>query len=60
MYHIVRMISRYNTIYTIHTLYHTIHEHLRYTNIIWNFLHTIQYISYDIDNYAFIYQIAIK
>ena len=34
-------------IYTICTLYHTIHEHLRYANTIWNILHTIRYISYD-------------
>ena len=52
MYHIVRMISRYNTIYTIRTLYHTIHEHLRYADMIRNFLHMIPYISDDTDNYG--------
>ena len=59
MYHTIRTILRYETIYTIHTLYRKIHEHLRYTDMIQNFLHTIRYISYDtycvsydIDNYS--------
>ena len=58
MYHTIRMILRYDTIHTICTLYHTIHEHLRYADTIQNFLHTIRYvsyntyrISYDTDNY---------
>ena len=58
MYCTIRMILRYNTIHTICTLYHTIHEHLRYADTIQNFLHTIRYvsyntyrISYDTDNY---------
>ena len=40
-------------------MYWTIHEHLRYTFMIWNFLYTIRYIShntyrvlYDTDNYG--------
>ena len=49
MYH---TILRYDTIHTIHTLYRTIHEHLRYTDTIQNFLHTIRYVSYNTDNYA--------
>ena len=54
-----RTILRYDTILTIRTLYCTIHEHLRYADIIQNFLHKIQYVSYDTyrvsydtDNYA--------
>ena len=47
-----RTIFRYDTIHTIHTLYRTIHEHLRYADTIQNFLHTIRYVSYDTDNYA--------
>ena len=50
---------RYDTIHTICTLYRTIHEYLRYADMIQNFLHTIRYISYDTyhelydtDNYA--------
>ena len=42
MYHTIRTILRYETIYTIHTLYRKIHEHLRYTDMIQNFLHTIR------------------
>ena len=38
MYCTIRMIVRYNTIHTIRTLYRTIHEHLRYADIIRNFL----------------------
>ena len=45
MYRIMRTILRYDTIHTIRTLYRMIHEHLRYTNTIRNFLHTIRYIS---------------
>ena len=45
MYRMTRMILRYDTIHTIHTLYHTIHEHLQYADIIRNFLHTIRYVS---------------
>ena len=45
MYRTIRTILRYDTIRTIHTLYHTIYEHLRYTDTIQNFLHTIRYIS---------------
>ena len=58
MYRMIRMILRYDTIHMICTLYHTIHEHLRYADTIQNFLHTIRYvsyntyrISYDTDNY---------
>ena len=40
-----RTILRYDTIHTIHTLYHMIHEHLRYADTIQNFLHTIRYVS---------------
>ena len=47
MYRTICTILRYETIYTIHTLYRKIHEHLRYTDMIQNFLHTIRYISYD-------------
>ena len=59
MYCMIRTVLRYDTIHMICTLYRTIHEHLRYVNKIQNFLHTIQYISYDtycvsynIDNYG--------
>ena len=45
MYRTIRTILRYDTIHTIHTLYHTIHEHLRYADMIQNFLHTIRYVS---------------
>ena len=41
MYRIIRMILRYDMIYTIRTLYRTIHEYLRYVDMIQNFLHTI-------------------
>ena len=58
MYHMIRMILRYDTIHMICTLYHTIHEHLRYVDTIQNFLYTIRYVlhntyrmSYDTDNY---------
>ena len=47
MYRTIRTVLRYNTIHMIHTLYRTIHEHLRYADMIWNFLHTIRYVSYD-------------
>ena len=47
MYRTICTILRYETIYTIHTLYRKIHEHLRYADMIQNFLHTIRYISYD-------------
>ena len=43
MYRMIRSILQYNTIHTIHILYRTIHEYLRYANTIQNFLHTIQY-----------------
>ena len=46
MYRMIRMILRYDTIHTIHTLYHTIHEHLQYADTIQNFLHTIRYVSH--------------
>ena len=52
VYHMICTILRYDTIHTIHTLYRTIHEHLRYADMIQNFLHTIRYVSYDTDNYA--------
>ena len=59
MYRTICTILRYETIYTIHTLYRKIYEHLRYADTIQNFLHMIQYVSYDtyrvsydIDNYA--------
>ena len=58
MYRMIRMILRYDTIHMICTLYHMIHEHLRYADTIQNFLYTIRYvlyntyrISYDTDNY---------
>ena len=41
MYRTIRTILRYDTIHTIHTLYRTIHEHLRYADTIRNFFHTI-------------------
>ena len=41
MYHTIHTILRYDMIYTIHTLYRTIHEHLRYADTIQNFFHTI-------------------
>ena len=47
MYRTIRTILRYDTIHTIHTMYRTIHEYLRYTDTIRNFLHTIRYILYD-------------
>ena len=34
MYRTIRTILRNNTIHTIHTLYRTIHEHLRYADTI--------------------------
>ena len=42
MYHTILTILQYDTIHTIHTLYRTIHEYLRYADIIRNFLHTIR------------------
>ena len=58
MYHTIRTILQYDTIYMIRILYHTIHEHLQYADTIQNFLHTIRYVlydmyrvSYDTDNY---------
>ena len=45
MYRMICMILRYDMIYTIRILYHTIYEHLRYANTIRNFLHTIRYVS---------------
>ena len=45
MYRMILTILRYNTIHMIHTLYRTIHEHLRYTDTLQNFLHTIRYVS---------------
>ena len=45
MYRTIHTILRYDTIHTIHTLYRTIHEHLRYADTIQNFLHTIRYVS---------------
>ena len=42
MYRTIRMILQYDMIHTIRTLYYTIHEHLRYADIIWNFFHTIR------------------
>ena len=47
MYHMIRTILRYDMIHTIHTLYRTIHEHLRYADMIQNFLHTICIVRYD-------------
>jgi len=52
MYRTIRTILRYDTIHTIHILYCTIHEYLRYVDTIQKFLHTIRYVSYDIDNYG--------
>ena len=56
----IRMILRYNMIHTIHTLYRTIHKHLRYADAIQNVLQMIRYvsydtyrISYDTDNYEY-------
>ena len=48
MYRMIRMILHYDTIHTIHTLYHMIYEHLQYADIIQNFLHTIRYVSHII------------
>ena len=42
MYHTILTILQYDTIHTIHTLYRTIHEYLRYADIIRNVLHTIR------------------
>ena len=39
MYCMICTILRYDTIYTMRTLYRTIHEHLRYADMIRNFLH---------------------
>ena len=36
-------------------MYRMIHEHLQYVLMIWNFLYTIRYISYDTDNYVYLY-----
>ena len=47
MYRTIHTILRYNTIHTICTRHCTIYEHLRYADTIQNFLHTIQYVSYD-------------
>ena len=47
MYCMIRIILRYDTIHMIRILYRTIYEHLRYTDMIRNFLHTIRYVSYD-------------
>ena len=46
MYRTICTILRYDMIHSIHTLYRTIHEHLRYVDMIQNFLHTILYVSY--------------
>ena len=46
IYYMIRTILRYDTIHTIYTQYRTIYKHLRYANIIWNFLHKIWYLSY--------------
>ena len=58
MYHTIRTILQYDTIYMIRILYHTIHVHLQYADTIQNFLHMIRYVlydmyrvSYDTDNY---------
>ena len=66
MYRTICTILRYETIYTIHTLYRKIHEHLRYVDTIQNFLHTIRYISYDMycvsydtDNYSVEWDFAV-
>ena len=40
-----RTILRYDTVHTIRTLYRTIHEHLWYADMIWNFFHMIWYVS---------------
>ena len=45
MYRMICTILQYDTIYTIHILYHTIHKRLRYADMIQNFLHMIWYIS---------------
>ena len=34
MYHMIRLILQYDTIHTLRTLYLTIHEHLRYADMI--------------------------
>ena len=47
MYRTIRTILRYDTIHTIHILYCTIHEYLRYVDTIQKFLHPIRYVSYD-------------
>ena len=43
MYCTIRTILQYDMIHTIHTLYYTIHEHLRYVETTWNSLHMIRY-----------------
>ena len=62
MYRTIRTILRYDTIHMIHTLYRTIHKHLRYVDTIRNFFHVIRYVSYNtyrvsynIDNYAYLH-----
>ena len=48
MYRTIHMILQYDMIYTIYTIYHTIHEHLRYADTIQIFLHTIHIMYYTI------------
>ena len=36
----------------LYTLYHMIHKHLWYIDIIWKFLHMIRYVSYNTNNYS--------
>ena len=53
MYCMIRIILQYDTIHMIRILYRTIYEHLRYADMIRNFLHTIRYVSsYDANNYV--------
>ena len=52
MYRTICTILRYDMIHTICIMYRTIYEHLRYADMIWNFLHMIPYILDDTDNYV--------
>ena len=48
MYHMICIILWFDTIYTIYILYRKIYDHFWHTFLVRNFLHTIEYVSYDI------------
>ena len=52
IYRSICTILQYDTIHMIRTLHRLIHEHLQYTLTICNFLHTIQYVLYNTNNYG--------